>query len=60
MNVNNGSLAYNLGKVFAICEKIQEDTNTNRNIGGLYFSTAMTSPAKAFPSTIKTAQMYFI
>lgn len=58
MNVNNGSLAYNLGKVFAICEKIQEDTNTNRNIGGLYFSTAMTSPAKAFPSTIKTAQMY--
>lgn len=58
MNVNNGSLAYNLGKVFAICEKIQEDTNTNKNIGGLYFSTSMVSPAKAFPSIIKAAQMY--
>ena len=58
MNVNDGSLPYNLGKVFAICEKIQEDTRTNKNIGGLYFSTAMTSPAKAFPSIIKAAQMY--
>lgn len=58
MNINDGSLAYNLGKVFAICEKIQEDTDTNKNIGGLYFSTAMTSPAKAFPATIKAAKVY--
>lgn len=58
MLVENGSLSYQLGRLFATCEKIQEDTNTNKNIGSAYFSSSMTSPAKAFPQVIQSARLY--
>lgn len=51
--------AYLLGRLFAICEKIQDDASSgNTTIKERYFSSASTTPASIFPSVIKLAHVY--
>jgi CRISPR-associated protein Csd1 len=59
LNEKSGSMAYVLGMVFAILEKIQRDTAKDRletTIKDRYFSTACSNPALVFPTLLKLTQ----
>lgn len=52
LNENSTSEAYNLGRLFSVLEKLQEesaDTELNTTIKDRYFSSAAASPARVFP-----------
>ena len=56
LNVNSKDVAYNLGRVFAIIEKIQSDANKSSNIREKYLSSASTTPGSIFPTLLNLSQ----
>ena len=59
LNENWASTSYCLGRLFAVCEKIQEDSNSgNTTMKSRYFASASATPASIFPSVIKLADVY--
>lgn len=58
LNEENQNVPYRLGRLFAVLEKVQTDTNreTKSTITSKYFSSASTTPAVVFPVLLKLAQ----
>jgi CRISPR-associated protein Csd1 len=58
LNEENANVPYRLGRLFAVLENVQRDTN--RDIGSTitskYFSSASSTPAVVFPVLLKLAQ----
>ena len=55
---NSTDTAYNLGRLFAVLEKVQTEAlgNVNATIKDKFFSSACTTPALVFPRLLKLAQ----
>lgn len=55
LDINNPEIAYQLGRVFAVLEKIQEESapNLNATIRDRYYGAASTSPVTVFPRLLK-------
>lgn len=61
LNQENKNQAYLCGRLFAILEKLQQDsssTKLNRTIRNSYFSAACSKPATVFPKLIRLAQTH--
>lgn len=58
LNNNSENTSYNLGRIFALLEKIQSDANGNSNIRERYFSAASSTPAAIFPTLLNLAQYH--
>lgn len=59
LNEESTSVAYRLGRLFAVLEKAQKDAsggNLNSTIKDRYFGTASASPRSVFPVLMKLAQ----
>jgi len=58
LNEESTSVPYRLGRLFAVLEKAQSDTNKElkSTITSKYFSSASTTPAIVFPALLKLAQ----
>ncbi len=58
LNEESTNVAYRLGRLFAVLEKTQSDTNRDMKstINSKYFSSASTTPAVVFPVLLKLAQ----
>ena len=58
LNEQTNNIAYLLGRLFAILEKAQQDSNPdmNRTIKDRYFTSACTTPASVFPILLKLVQ----
>ncbi len=58
LNEENSNVPYRLGRLFAVLEKAQSDTNREMKstINSKYFSSASTTPAVVFPVLLKLAQ----
>jgi CRISPR-associated protein Csd1 len=58
LNEDNQNVPYRLGRLFAVLEKTQSDTNRDMKstINSKYFSSASTTPAVVFPVLLKLAQ----
>lgn len=55
LNENSTNIAYTLGRIFAVLEKIQKDANPeiNATIKDRYFNSASATPATIFPILFK-------
>lgn len=55
LNEKNSSIAYQLGRLFAVLEKAQKEANPNLNstIKDRYFTSASATPASVFPVLLK-------
>ncbi|MDD3622203.1 MAG: type I-C CRISPR-associated protein Cas8c/Csd1 [Methanofollis sp.] len=58
LNEENPDVPYRLGRLFAVLEKAQSDTNREMKstINSKYFSSASSTPAVVFPVLLKLAQ----
>lgn len=58
LNEENKDVPYRLGRLFAVLEKAQSDSNKDlkSTINSKYFSSASTTPAVVFPVLLKLAQ----
>jgi CRISPR-associated protein Csd1 len=58
LNEESTSVSYRLGRLFAVLEKAQSDSNKDlkSTINSKYFSSASTTPAVVFPVLLKLAQ----
>lgn len=58
LNKESTSVPYRLGRLFAVLEKAQSDTNKElkSTITSKYFSSASTTPSVVFPVLLKLAQ----
>jgi len=58
LNEDSLSVPYRLGRLFAVLEKVQGETNKNMKstINSKYFSSAATTPAVVFPVLLKLGQ----
>ena len=58
LNEENSNVPYRLGRLFAVLEKAQNDTNKEMKstINSKYFSSASSTPAVVFPVLLKLAQ----
>lgn len=58
LDEDNPSVPYRLGRLFAVLEKVQIETNKNMGstINSKYFSSACATPAVVFPVLLKLAQ----
>jgi len=58
LNEESSNVPYRLGRLFAVLEKAQNDTNKEMKstINSKYFSSASTTPAVVFPVLLKLAQ----
>jgi len=58
LNEENPNVPYRLGRLFAVLERAQADTNREMKstINSKYFSSASTTPAVVFPVLLKLAQ----
>jgi CRISPR-associated protein Csd1 len=58
LNEESKNVPYRLGRLFAVLEKTQSDTNREMKstINSKYFSSASTTPAVVFPVLLKLAQ----
>jgi len=58
LNEESTSVPYRLGRLFAVLEKAQSDSNKDlkSTINSKYFSSASTTPAVVFPVLLKLAQ----
>ncbi|MCX6701360.1 MAG: type I-C CRISPR-associated protein Cas8c/Csd1, partial [Methanomicrobiales archaeon] len=58
LNEESPSVPYRLGRLFAVLERAQSDTNRDMKstINSKYFSSASTTPAVVFPVLLKLAQ----
>ncbi|BAK81139.1 type I-C CRISPR-associated protein Cas8c/Csd1 [Candidatus Arthromitus sp. SFB-rat-Yit] len=59
LNKESKNVAYNLGRIFAILEKIQMDSNNgSTNIREKYLSSASSTPKSIFPNLLNLAQYH--
>lgn len=59
LNKESTNIAYNLGRIFAILEKIQMDSsNGATNIREKYLSSASSTPKSIFPNLLNLAQYH--
>lgn len=60
LNENSSNEAYNLGRLFAVLEMIQQKANPsiNSTIRDKYFNSASATPAHIFPTLIKLSQSH--
>ena len=62
LDIENNNQAYLCGRLLAVAEKIQRESNKekklNRTIKDTYFSSACANPAKVFPNIIKLQQYH--
>jgi CRISPR-associated protein Csd1 len=60
LNEKTTKVEYLLGRLFAVLEKAQQDTNPdlNKTIKDRYFSSASATPAVIFPILLKLTQHY--
>jgi len=58
LHEENPDVPYRLGRLFAVLEKVQSETNKNMGstINSKYFSSASTTPSVVFPVLLKLAQ----
>ena len=58
LNEESVNVPYRLGRLFAVLEKVQNDTNKDigTTINSKYFSSASSTPAVVFPVLLKLAQ----
>lgn len=57
LNQESRDVAYNLGRLFAVLERLQADANNgNTTIRSRYFSSASTMPRVVFPTLLNLAQ----
>jgi CRISPR-associated protein Csd1 len=58
LNKENPNVPYRLGRLFAVLERVQTDTNREMKstINSKYFGSASTTPAVVFPVLLKLAQ----
>ena len=56
LNVQTENVAYQLGRLFAVLEKLQEDANGSSNIRERYFSACSATPAVVLPILLRLAQ----
>ena len=56
LNVQTENVAYQLGRLFAVLEKLQEDANGSSNIRERYFSACSATPAVVFSILLRLAQ----
>ncbi|KAF1075777.1 type I-C CRISPR-associated protein Cas8c/Csd1 [Methanogenium sp. MK-MG] len=58
LNEESENVPYRLGRLFAVLEKVQNDTNKDMGatINSKYFSSASSTPAVVFPVLLKLAQ----
>jgi CRISPR-associated protein Csd1 len=58
LNEESVNVPYRLGRLFAVLEKVQNDTNKDigATINSKYFSSASSTPAVVFPVLLKLAQ----
>lgn len=58
LNKESTDIPYRLGRLFAVLEKTQSDSNKDlkSTINSKYFSSASTTPAVVFPVLLKLAQ----
>lgn len=62
LDKDNRNAAYLCGRLFAILEKLQQDSSgnsLNRTIKDAYFASAASKPATIFPKLLKLAQNHF-
>lgn len=57
LNESSTSTAYQLGRLFAVLEKIQADAG-NKGLRERYFSSASTNPKVVFPAILKLSQSH--
>lgn len=57
LNENSKSTAYQLGRLFAIVEKLQQDAG-NKGLRERYFASASTNPNVVFPAILKLSQSH--
>lgn len=58
LNVNSSNVAYNLGRVFAVIEKLQYDANDSSNVREKYLSSASSTPGSIFPILLNLSQYH--
>lgn len=58
LNKESKNVSYNLGRIFAILEKIQMDSNGSTNIREKYLSSASSTPKSIFPNLLNLAQYH--
>ncbi|MCM1045016.1 MAG: type I-C CRISPR-associated protein Cas8c/Csd1 [Candidatus Gastranaerophilales bacterium] len=60
LNEESGNVPYNLGRLFAVLEHIQQEANPgiNSTIKDKYFNSAASAPANTFPMLINLAQKH--
>jgi len=58
LDKNISNIAYRLGRLFAVLEKVQQDAigNANATITDRFYSTASSSPRTVFPQLIRLSQ----
>jgi len=58
LNEDNSNVPYRLGRLFAVLEKVQSETNKSigSTINSKYFSSASATPSVVFPVLLKLAQ----
>ena len=59
LDANRTDPPYRMGRLFAACEKAQEDAADgplNRTVRDRFFGSAMTTPAVVFPQLLKLTQ----
>lgn len=56
LNLNSNSVGYNLGRIFAILERIQYKANDSTNIREKYLSSASSTPKNIFPILLNLSQ----
>lgn len=57
LNKESSSKAYQLGRLFAVLEKLQQDAG-NKGLRERYFASASTTPKVVFPAMLKLAQSH--
>lgn len=58
LNENSQSLAYNLGRLFAILESLQYRANGSTNLANRYMDSASTTPSVVFPVLLRLANAH--
>lgn len=59
LNEESTSVPYQLGRLFAVLERLQEAAK-NKNLREKYFAAASTNPERVFPTILKLSQSHLI
>ncbi|MDR0913841.1 MAG: type I-C CRISPR-associated protein Cas8c/Csd1 [Oscillospiraceae bacterium] len=53
LNPNSTNIPYNLGRLFSVLERLQEQANDSSGIRASYFASASANPSTVFPTLLK-------